>query len=696
MLTTNCTNTKSPPEELLEAIGRTNGLFGRPEGDVDGTGNRTNCFNSGQASCSPRRESPNMRSLESSADIHHGQSRSVTPSDTPLSLITSPTTVSPALPYTSSSSLIDTTPIMSLHNNKLGLETFHIPCSTQLLSRGDTAPALSAYGGCRLERSTHTGSPSGIPADSGHECRLIDYRGAKVAAFRVQNEYFLCLPQAFELFLKHLVGGLHTIYTKLKRMNITPIVCNVEQVRILRGLGAIQPGVNRCKLLSCKEFDILYKDCITARPGRPPKRVPMTEPMSSSASLLKKGRLDGEYHGYKNSQRNGDPLDKVSFLQNGYNQMMAQAAAAAAAAAAATGAPSHINPLPFMALNHQVSHHSMIPASGSLGLTSHASTDRSDGAGIGERSGQVSDSCVTNRNREDPPMNSDLRERLYGSETYKQTNTIKRNEKTVNGHVPALNLSQHSSRMVGHNGTSSSGCEDNSGSDGVYNYHMDEGDSEDDVDENDHDFSDAPDVSSTANTDHLSTQNLVFFPGVSSGNGAIVGHTVSSIETLLRNIQGLLKVAADNARQQERQINTEKAELKMEVMRERELRENLEKQILEEQKTKVLYQKRLRRERRSRRRVQEQLEAEVKRRSNYEGNFNTSSKEALKLLNGSLLSYMAYYDVACLRFLDMIHSLPQDLERDQLGRLEEDSKCQDLPLSLVASTTTPDSIPTIS
>jgi hypothetical protein len=34
--------------------------------------------------------------------------------------------------------------------------------------------------------------------------------------------------------------------------------------------------------------------------------------------------------------------------------------------------------------------------------------------------------------------------------------------------------------------------------------------------------------------------------------------SVSSTETLLRNIQGLLKVAADNARQQERQINYEK------------------------------------------------------------------------------------------------------------------------------------------
>ena len=44
----------------------------------------------------------------------------------------------------------------------------------------------------------------------------------------------LCLPQAFELFLKQLVGGLHTVYTKCKRLDIIPVICNVEQVRVLR------------------------------------------------------------------------------------------------------------------------------------------------------------------------------------------------------------------------------------------------------------------------------------------------------------------------------------------------------------------------------------------------------------------------------------------------------------------------------
>ena len=51
-------------------------------------------------------------------------------------------------------------------------------------------------------------------------------------------------------------------------------------------------------------------------------------------------------------------------------------------------------------------------------------------------------------------------------------------------------------------------------------------------------------------------------PGAVPWPGQLVGAdpALNSTETLLRNIQGLLKVAADNARQQERQINYEKGE----------------------------------------------------------------------------------------------------------------------------------------
>lgn len=46
--------------------------------------------------------------------------------------------------------------------------------------------------------------------------------------------------------------------------------------------------------------------------------------------------------------------------------------------------------------------------------------------------------------------------------------------------------------------------------------------------------------------------------GASTPTPTPLDPALSSTETLLRNIQGLLKVAADNARHQERQINYEK------------------------------------------------------------------------------------------------------------------------------------------
>ncbi|TKC35229.1 hypothetical protein EI555_015007, partial [Monodon monoceros] len=59
----------------------------------------------------------------------------------------------------------------------------------------------------------------------------------------------------------------------------------------------------------------------------------------------------------------------------------------------------------------------------------------------------------------------------------------------------------------------------------------------------------------------------------------IFADSLSSVETLLTNIQGLLKVALDNAHIQEKQTQQEKKELRMELYKEREIRENLERQL---------------------------------------------------------------------------------------------------------------------
>lgn len=111
------------------------------------------------------------------------------------------------------------------------------------------------------EKSIYELSPIARNTTENNRVQVINYRGIKLTSFNVDGRQLICLPQAFDYFLKHLVGGLHTVYTKLKRLEILPIICNVEQVRILRSLGAIQPGVNRCKLLAPHEFDVLYDDC---------------------------------------------------------------------------------------------------------------------------------------------------------------------------------------------------------------------------------------------------------------------------------------------------------------------------------------------------------------------------------------------------------------------------------------------------
>ena len=91
---------------------------------------------------------------------------------------------------------------------------------------------------------------------TANDCKIVDYRGEKIAAFMIGHKTMLCLPQVFELFLKNLVGGLHTVYTKCKRLELTPMICNVEQVRETQqcqgggklkkssGASAERPGCN--------------------------------------------------------------------------------------------------------------------------------------------------------------------------------------------------------------------------------------------------------------------------------------------------------------------------------------------------------------------------------------------------------------------------------------------------------------------
>ncbi|XP_051783128.1 dachshund homolog 1-like isoform X9 [Erpetoichthys calabaricus] len=437
-----------------------------------------------------------------------------------------------------------------------------------------------------------------------NECKMVDLRGAKVASFTVDGQELICLPQAFDLFLKHLVGGLHTVYTKLKRLEITPVVCNVEQVRILRGLGAIQPGVNRCKLISRKDFETLYNDCTNAssRPGRPPKR---TQSVTSP--------------------------ENPHIMPHTVPGLMS---------------PGMIPPtgleLPFMMMPHPLIPVSLPPASVTMAMSqmNHLSTiaNMAAAAQVQSLPSRVETSVIKERVPDSPSPAPSLEDsRRPGSHPSSHRSSSVSSS-------PARTESSSDRIPVHQNGLSMNqallGLSPN----------VLPGPKEGDLATHDmgHDTKrmhiekdETPLCTPTArdNFEKLSLAGHPLPPGFPSP--FLFPDGLSSIETLLTNIQGLLKVAIDNARAQEKQVQLEKTELKMELFRERELRETLEKQLAVEQKNRAIIQKRLKKEKKAKRKLQEALEYETKRREQAEQTLKqTSSTDSLRALNDSLTQEM--------------------------------------------------------
>ncbi|XP_061851426.1 dachshund homolog 1 isoform X2 [Colius striatus] len=537
-----------------------------------------------------------------------------------------------------------------------------------------------------------------------NECKMVDLRGAKVASFTVEGCELICLPQAFDLFLKHLVGGLHTVYTKLKRLEITPVVCNVEQVRILRGLGAIQPGVNRCKLISRKDFETLYNDCTNAssRPGRPPKRTQsVTSPENShimphsvpglmspgiipptgltaaaaaaaaatnaaiaEAMKVKKIKLEAmsNYHANNNQHgadsENGDLNSSVGSSDGSWHKEKLQSPPTQGSQApnlpgqhnVPVSHPlkplqqNHLLPngleLPFMMMPHPLIPVSLPPASVTMAMSqmNHLSTiaNMAAAAQVQSPPSRVETSVIKERVPDSPSPAPSLEE----------------------GRRPGSHPSSHRSSSV-----SSSPARTESSSDRIpvhqnglsmnqmlmgLSPNVLPGPKEGDLAGHDvghetkriHIEKDETPLSTPTARDSLDKLSLTGHgqplpPGFPSP--FLFPDGLSSIETLLTNIQGLLKVAIDNARAQEKQVQLEKTELKMELFRERELRETLEKQLAVEQKNRAIIQKRLKKEKKAKRKLQEALEFETKRREQAEQTLKqAASTDSLRVLNDSL------------------------------------------------------------
>ncbi|XP_033003877.1 dachshund homolog 1 isoform X5 [Lacerta agilis] len=543
------------------------------------------------------------------------------------------------------------------------------------------APSAATSAGVGVPGKPVYSTPSPVEnTPQNNECKMVDLRGAKVASFTVEGCELICLPQAFDLFLKHLVGGLHTVYTKLKRLEITPVVCNVEQVRILRGLGAIQPGVNRCKLISRKDFETLYNDCTNAssRPGRPPKRTQsVTSPENSHIM----------------------PHSVPGLMSPGIIPPTGLTAAAAAAAAATNaaiaeamkvkkikleamsnyhasnnqhGAESENGDLnssvglelPFMMMPHPLIPVSLPPASVTMAMSqmNHLSTiaNMAAAAQVQSPPSRVETSVIKERVPDSPSPAPSLEEgRRPGSHpsSHRSSSVSSSPARTESSSDRIRNTSLLrqfalcfdllaadllTQEAVHQNGLSMNqmlmGLSPNvlpGPKEGDLAGHDSGHDSKRMHMEKDETPLSTPTARDSLDKLSLTGHGQPLPPGFPSP--FLFPDGLSSIETLLTNIQGLLKVAIDNARAQEKQVQLEKTELKMELFRERELRETLEKQLAVEQKNRAIIQKRLKKEKKAKRKLQEALEFETKRREQAEQTLKqAASTDNLRVLNDSL------------------------------------------------------------
>ncbi|XP_042572804.1 dachshund b isoform X3 [Cyprinus carpio] len=467
----------------------------------------------------------------------------------------------------------------------------------------------------RLINSLNATLPSGAATN---ECKIVEVHGVKVASFSVDGQELICLPQVFDLFLKHLVGGLHTVYTKLKRLDINPVVCTVEQVRVLRGLGAIQPGVNRCKLISRKDFEALYNDCTNAssRPGRPPKRsygagvqesprilhhransllspallspTGLTTAAMAEALKMQKMKMMMNLHKtHDDSEFDSDELN----TNTGCSALSWEREKHSSPASEKTQHSlnnSQLNSLqhthllanrldlPFMMMPHPLLPVGLPPASVAMAMNqmNHLNTIANMVASaqvhspVSRPTSAIKQECFDESPSLTPSVDGNVPQKTEPSPQLTRYDVHDEQSETDS----TLHMNRLSNDRVEQNAVK-------------------------------------PTIFEKIPAQSLSSgfpASLLFTDGL------------SSVETLLTNVQGLLKVALENARLQEKQLQQERRELKMEVYREREMRESLERQLTSELHSRATIQRRLKKEKKAKRRLQEALEYESKRRGQIE------------------------------------------------------------------------------
>ncbi|XP_078100682.1 dachshund homolog 2-like [Sander vitreus] len=516
-------------------------------------------------------------------------------SSTPLSRTTTPPT----------DLLFHSDPVYSVPN----------PASSPRLPRCLAGAFLSVGSGesGRVPANVNEQSGSGGGAASSScspQCKMVEVHGVKVASFPVNGVDLICLPQVFELFLKHLVGGLHTVYTKLKRLDICPVVCTVEQVRVLRGLGAIQPGVNRCKLITRADFETLYRDCTNAssRPGRPPKRTLGVTTMTDSSRLLPHGLISPAlltHTGLTAAMAEALKLQKMRMMMgfHGNSDQQHRQNNGTESENDDTGGSEaswekeqrllspplqqhRLSDFPFMVMPHPLLPVGLPPAS--VAMAMNQMSQLSGFANMAAVSHvQIEDS------KESPPGSPSPCPSLSDDELR-----------------PREPTSQSASRAS--SSSSSSPAAATPPLDGDLT--EPENCFKKAAKEKDDSLLPLPLLKPTYEKLPLASQPLSVNHTNPTFAPFLLAEGLSSMETLLTNIQGLLKVALESARCQNKQSQLERKELKLQLERERDARHTLQRQLSSELQSTVWIQRRLKKEKKAKRKLQEELELQTLRR----------------------------------------------------------------------------------
>ncbi|KAM6912113.1 dachshund a [Lycodopsis pacificus] len=454
-----------------------------------------------------------------------------------------------------------------------------------------------------------SGNASGaVTAPPPHtSCTMVEVHGVQVASFSVDEAELICLPQVFELFLKHLVGGLHTVYTKLKRLHVSPVVCSVEQVRVLRGLGAIQPGVNRCKLITRADFETLYRDCTNAssRPGRPPKRTLGVATVTDGSRLLphclispallsqtgvtqamvealklQKMRMMMGFHGNSDLHRqhngaeseNDDTGGSEGSWEKAQRFLSPPSSSSAVAPPPGSSLQHHsallanrLSDFPFMVMPHPLLPMGLPPASVAMAINQ-----------MGQLSGLANMAVVSHVQLEESKESSP------GS--------------------PSPSDDPREPTSQSHSSSSSSSSP------------PPPADSPELADS----LMPLPLLKPTYEKLALTSQPLSFNHAKPAFAPLLLAEGLSSMETLLINIQGLMKMAVDRVRSQDKHNQLEKKALKVELERERDARQILQRQLTSELQTRVSIQRTLKKEKKVKRKLQEALDIESRRREQVE------------------------------------------------------------------------------